>query len=51
VEGVHCSRGTITSHQLGRNAAAINVSGIAAKRGIRQHLLVSLALPPDLEVG
>jgi thiamine-monophosphate kinase len=51
VEGVHFLGGTITSHQLGRNAAAINLSDIAAKRGTPQHLLVSLALPPDLEVG
>lgn len=35
----------------GRNAAAINLSDIAAKRGTPQHLLVSLALAPDLEVG
>jgi thiamine-monophosphate kinase len=51
VEGVHFSRELITPFQLGRRAAAVNLSDIAAKGGIPEHLLVSLALPPDLEVS
>jgi len=51
VEGVHFSRESITPYQLGRRAAAINLSDIAAKGGIPQHCLVSLALPPELEVS
>lgn len=51
VEGVHFLRESITPYQLGRRAAAINLSDIAAKGGAPQHCLVSLALPPELEVS
>lgn len=51
VEGAHFLRGSITPRQLGRKAAAINLSDIAAKGGTPQHFLVSLALPPDTEVS
>lgn len=51
VEGVHFSRELITPFQLGRRAAAINLSDIAAKGGTPEHFLVSLALPTDLEVS
>lgn len=50
VEGAHFLRHSITPYQLGRKAAAINLSDIAAKGGTPQHFLVSLALPPDTEV-
>jgi len=51
VEGAHFLRHSITPYQLGRKAAAINLSDIAAKGGMPQHFLVSLALPPDTEVS
>ncbi len=51
VEGAHFSRHSISPYQLGRKAAAINLSDIAAKGGTPQHFLVSLALPPDTEVS
>jgi len=51
VEGAHFSRHSTTPYQLGRKAAAINLSDIAAKGGTPQHFLVSLALPPDTEVS
>ena len=50
VEGVHFQRESITAFQLGRRALAINLSDIAAKGGTPEHLLVSLAVRPDLEV-
>jgi thiamine-monophosphate kinase len=50
VEGVHFARDTITALQLGRRAAAINLSDIAAKGGTPEHFLVSLALRPEIEV-
>lgn len=50
VEGVHFLRKSITPYQLGRRAAAINLSDIAAKGGTPEHFLVSLALPVALEV-
>ena len=51
VEGVHFLRKSITAYQLGRRAAAINLSDIAAKGGTPEHFLVSLALPGALEVS
>lgn len=51
VEGIHFLTQSITAYQLGRKAAAINLSDIAAKGGILQHCLVSLALRPELEVS
>ena len=51
VEGAHFSRHSITPYQLGRKAAAINLSDIAAKGGTPEHFLISLALPPDTEVS
>lgn len=50
VEGVHFRRETISPAQLGRRVAAINVSDIAAMGGHPTWALVSLALPPDMDV-
>ena len=50
VEGSHFLRSAITPYQLGRKAAAINISDIAAKGGEPQHLFISLALPLDTDV-
>jgi len=51
VENVHFIRQSISPYQLGRKIAAINVSDIAAKGGAPAWALVSLALPPDIEVS
>ena len=51
VEGVHFLRDAITPYHLGRRAAAINVSDVAAKGGDPRWALVSLAIPGELEVG
>ncbi len=51
VEGVHFTRQAITPYQLGRKAAAINVSDIAAMGGDPRWALVSLAIPGSTEVG
>lgn len=50
LEGAHFLRERITPYQLGRRAAAINISDIAAMGGRPRHMLVSLGLPPDTEV-
>ncbi len=51
VEGVHFVTQWISPYQLGRKAATINLSDIAAKGGVPQHCLVSLAVTPDCEVS
>jgi len=51
VEGVHFLREAMTPYQLGRKALAINVSDIAAMGGTPTYALISLVLPPDLEVA
>jgi thiamine-monophosphate kinase len=51
VENVHFLRNSITPLQLGRKVAAINVSDIAAMGGAPSWALVSLALPPDIDVA
>jgi thiamine-monophosphate kinase len=50
IEDRHFCRRWITPRQLGRRAAAINLSDIAAMGGRPTVALLSLALPPDLEV-
>lgn len=50
VEGVHFRRETILPRHLGRRSLAINLSDIAAAGGQPQFALVSLALPPSIEV-
>ena len=51
VEGAHFLRSSIPPRSLGRKALAINLSDIASAGGIPRFALVSLGLPPDLEVG
>ncbi len=50
LEDVHFRRKFITPYQLGQRAVAVNISDIAAMGGIPTYLLVSLGLPPDIEV-
>jgi len=51
VEGVHFLREVIGPYRLGRKAAAINLSDIAAMGGVPTYMLVSLAMPPQTEVS
>ncbi len=50
VEGIHFLKKAISPYQLGRKAAAINISDIAAMGGLPTYLLVSLALPTETTV-
>ena len=50
VEGRHFIKHRITPEQLGRRAAAVNLSDVAAMGGRPTHALVSLALPASTEV-
>ena len=51
VEGRHFVKERTTARELGRRTAAINLSDIGAMGGEPRWALVSLALPPDLDVG
>ncbi len=51
VEGRHFRRERIDPRRLGRRTAAINLSDIGAMGGAPRWALVSLALPPELEVA
>jgi thiamine-monophosphate kinase len=51
VEGVHFLRDAIGPYRLGRKAAAINLSDIAAMGGVPTYMLVSLGMPPQTEVS
>ncbi|MEE9284420.1 MAG: thiamine-phosphate kinase [Dehalococcoidia bacterium] len=51
IEGRHFRREHCTPYQLGRRAAAINLSDIGAMGGLPRYALVSLALPPETEVA
>jgi thiamine-monophosphate kinase len=50
VEDVHFLRTAVTPFQLGKKAAAVNLSDVAAVGGMPRWALVSLALPQDLDV-
>lgn len=50
VEGRHFIKARIGPEQLGRRAASVNLSDVAAMGGRPTHALVSLALPADTEV-
>ena len=49
VEKVHFDRGWHPPYLLGRKAAAVNLSDIAAMGGIPQHALLSIAAPLSME--
>jgi thiamine-monophosphate kinase len=51
VEGRHFRRDRIDARRLGQRTAAVNLSDIGAMGGVPRWALVSLALPPDLEVA
>jgi thiamin-phosphate kinase len=51
VEGAHFLRDKIAPRDLGRKALAINLSDIGAKGGLPRFALVSLGLPPDLDIA
>jgi thiamine-monophosphate kinase len=51
VEGVHFRRDTAPARLLGRKALSVNLSDVAAMGGVGRHALVSLCLPPEIELG
>jgi thiamine-monophosphate kinase len=51
VEGVHFERRLIPPRLLGRKALSVNLSDLAAMGGIPRYGLLSVGLPPELEVG
>jgi thiamine-monophosphate kinase len=51
VEGVHFTRETIVPHDLGYKAITVNVSDVAAMGGSPRYAVVSLGLPPDVELA
>lgn len=50
VQGVHFDLGVIGWDELGWKALAVNLSDIAAMGGVPKYALLSLALPPKLEI-
>ena len=50
VEGSHFLRDAIPPRRLGRKALAVNLSDVASAGGFPRFALVSLGLPPDLDV-
>jgi thiamine-monophosphate kinase len=51
VEGIHFLRSSSPPRDIGRKAAAVNLSDIAAMGGEPRWMLVSLGLPPETESG
>jgi thiamine-monophosphate kinase len=51
VEGTHFIRNAVSPRNLGRKALAVNLSDIASAGGVPRYALVSLGLPPGLDVG
>jgi thiamine-monophosphate kinase len=50
-EGVHFRRAWTEAHWLGRKALAVNLSDVAAMGAIPRSFLLTLALPPALELA
>jgi thiamine-monophosphate kinase len=50
VEGVHFVREWAPARLVGRKALSINLSDVAAMGGVGRHAIVSLCLPPELEL-
>jgi thiamine-monophosphate kinase len=50
VEGVHFRRDAAPARLLGRKALSVNLSDVAAMGGVGRHALVSLCLPPEIEL-
>jgi thiamine-monophosphate kinase len=50
VEDIHFVTATITPYQLGWKSIAVNLSDIAAMGGRPRALLISLAIPPNMDV-
>ncbi|HDI78531.1 MAG TPA: thiamine-phosphate kinase [Desulfobacteraceae bacterium] len=51
VEGVHFLKDSLSSYEMGRRAANINISDIGAMGGVPMASLVSLGLYGDIKVG
>jgi thiamine-monophosphate kinase len=51
VEGVHFLREWAPARLLGRKALSVNLSDVAAMGGVSRHALVSLCVPPELEIS
>jgi len=51
IEGVHFRREWTTMEQLGRKAATVNISDIAAMGGIPQSLFLGVGCPPDIPLA
>ena len=51
VEGVHFRLDRLSWHELGFRAAAVNISDLAASAALPAALLVTLAVPADVDVG
>jgi len=50
VENIHFLRESIPPFKLGRKSLAVNISDIAAMGGIPREAVISIAIPPDLDV-
>jgi thiamine-monophosphate kinase len=51
VEGVHFRRDCAPARLVGRKALSVNLSDVAAMGGAGRYAIVSLCLPPDVEIA
>ncbi len=51
VEGVHFRREQTPARLLGRKSLSVNLSDLGAMGGVGRYAVVSLCLPPDLELA